>query len=220
LKFKLIIPASGSGSRFGSKIPKQFLKIESKEILTLTIEKFHSIKNIDEIIISSRKDFFKKIISIVDRNDFYKVSGIVEGGKTRHDSVYSALKILDCDKNDILIIHDAVRPFISREKILEMMNEAVRFNSVIPGIAVADTIKRTDKKNFVTETIDRNNLWSIQTPQFFRYEILIDAFEKANRKKFKGTDESMIVENAGYKVKIVEGEKGNIKITIKEDIKN
>ena len=218
MKVKVIIPASGSGERFGSKIPKQFLKIEGKEIIAHTLEKFNSIKLIDEIIISTKLEYFVKISTILKKYNLRKVKKIVEGGKRRQDSVYNALINLECEKDELILIHDAVRPFISKKKVLELIETAEKENCVIPGMAVPETVKRVDAENIVTETIDRKNLRTIQTPQVFRYDILRKSFEKAYKDKFTGTDESAIVENAGYKVKVIEGEKANVKITYREDI--
>lgn len=218
MKVKVIIPASGSGERFGGKIPKQFLKIEGKEIIAHTLEKFNSIKLIDEIIISTKLEYFVKISAILKKYNLRKVKKIVEGGQRRQDSVYNALINLECEKDDLILIHDAVRPFISKKKILELIKTAEKENCVIPGMRVPETVKRVDAKNIVTETIDRKNVWTIQTPQVFRYDILRKSFEKAYHENFTGTDESAIVENAGYKVKVIEGEKTNVKITYREDI--
>ena len=218
MKVKVIIPASGSGERFGSRIPKQFLKIEGKEIIAQTIDKFSSIGSIDEIIVSTKLEYFVRISTILRRYNFRKVSKIVEGGKRRQDSVYNALINLDCSDDDIILIHDAVRPFISRKKITELIQAAGKEKCVILGLPVNETIKRTDKKNIITETLDRNNVWAIQTPQAFRYDILLKSFEKAVKDNFTGTDEAAIVENAGFRVKVMMGEKGNVKITFREDL--
>ena len=222
MKFKLIIPASGTGSRYsrstGSKIPKQFLKLHGKEILALTLTRFHSIKEIDEIAIAARKEYIPRVAGIVNRNRFCKVKKIIEGGASRQDSVYAALAALECSSYDIIIIHDAVRPFISRKKIRELIEAVKKHKAVVPGIRISDTVKRTGNNDFITETVDRKNLWSIQTPQLFRYDILKKSFEKARKKNLTGTDESMVVEKAGYKVKIIEGEKSNIKITTRQDL--
>jgi len=220
LKVKVIIPASGSGERFGSKIPKQFLKIEGKEIIAHTLEKFNSIKLTDEIIISTKLEYFVKISAILKKYNLRKVKKIVEGGMRRQDSVYNALINLECEKDDLILIHDAVRPFISKKKITELIKAAEKEDSVIPGMPVPETVKRVDAENIVTETIDRKNVWTIQTPQVFRYDILRKSFEKAYYENFTGTDESAIVENAGYKVKVIEGEKANVKITYREDIRS
>ena len=218
MKVKVIIPASGSGERFGSKIPKQFLKIEGKEIIAHTLEKFNSIKLIDEIIISTKLEYFVKISAILKKYNLRKVSKIVEGGKRRQDSVYNALITSESDYDDMLLIHDAVRPFISKKKIMELIKAAEKEKCVILGLPVNETIKRTDKNNIITETIDRDNVWAIQTPQAFRYDILLKSFEKAYEENFTGTDEAAIVENAGFRVKVMMGEKTNVKITYREDV--
>lgn len=218
MKVKVIIPASGSGERFGSKTPKQFIKIKGKEIIAITLEKFNSIKLTDEIIISTKLEYFVRISAILKKYNFRKVKKIVEGGKLRQDSVYNALINLECEKDDLILIHDAVRPFISKRKILELIKAAEKEKCVILGLPVNETIKRADKNNIVTQTIDRNNVWSIQTPQVFQFDILKKSFEKAYRENFTGTDESSIVENAGFHVKVMMGEKGNAKITYREDL--
>lgn len=218
MSIKVIIPASGSGTRFGGNIPKQFMKIEGKEILAHAISTFHQIRSIDEIIIATKQEYFEKIKLIIRKNKFFKVKRIVEGGKLRQDSVYRALMNLDCSENDFILVHDAVRPFISRDKILELIKEVKKHNCVILGLPVAETLKKIDKKNYVEKTIDRENVWSIQTPQAFRYDILKKSFEKAYKDNFNGTDESSLAEYSGYKVKVIEGEKTNIKITLKADL--
>ncbi|MEO6694454.1 MAG: 2-C-methyl-D-erythritol 4-phosphate cytidylyltransferase [Ignavibacteria bacterium] len=218
MKIKVIIPATGTGTRYGGKIPKQFLKIEGKEIIAHTIEKFHSIISIDEIIISSKKEYFDRIKKIIKRNNFFKVKKLTEGGKLRQDSVYSGLSDLKCSDEDLIIIHDAVRPFIGKKKITELIKTALKENCVILGLQVNETIKKVNSKNIIEKTVSREGLWSIQTPQIFRYGILKKSFEKAMNDKFVGTDESAIVEYSGYKVKVIEGERDNIKITVKADI--
>lgn len=218
MKIKVIIPASGSGVRFGGKIPKQFLKIKGKEIIAHTIEKFNSIKLIDEIIISTQPENFAKVSSIIKKYNFTKVKKIVEGGKRRQDSVYNALLASESGSDDLIIVHDAVRPFVSKGKIIEIIKEVMKEKCVILGLPVAETVKRVNGKKFVEETIDRNNLYSIQTPQAFQFDILKKSFQKAYKENFNGTDESSVVENAGYKVKVIDGEKGNIKITTKGDL--
>lgn len=220
MKFYVIIPASGSGVRYGSKLPKQFIRIDGKEIIAYTLQKFNSLKSVDSIVIATQKKYINKLRRLVKKNKFQKVCNIIEGGKTRHDSVLNGLKVLRPDKNDFIIVHDAVRPFITVKKIRELMKEVKDCNAVIPGLRINDTTKEVSRNNIIRKTIPRENLWIVQTPQLFRYDILKKAFKKADENKFKGTDESSIVEYAGYKVKIIEGEKTNIKITTKEDIKS
>jgi 2-C-methyl-D-erythritol 4-phosphate cytidylyltransferase len=219
MSYFVIIPASGSGIRFLNKTPKQFIKVKGKELITHTLKFFNSVKNIDSIIISTQKKFFRKMMKIVFENKLEKVTKIVEGGERRMDSVYNALMNLNCKKNDFIIIHDAVRPFVSMDLIQRLIKETKKFDAVIPGLLISDTVKRTDKKLIVRDTISRDNLHRIQTPQIFRYNILVKSFEKAYRDNYMGTDESSIVEYAGYKIKLIEGEASNIKITLKEDLK-
>lgn len=216
---KLIIPASGKGIRFGGNLPKQFLKIDGKEILAHSVSAFHSVKSIDEIIISTRKEYFERIKLIIRKNNFYKVKRIVEGGKLRQDSVYRGLMNLECGEKDLILIHDAVRPFVSPEIILKIIKTLKKEKCVVPGLPVSETMKKTDGKNYVMKTIDRENLWSIQTPQGFRCDILKKSFEKAIRDNFTGTDESSLAEYSGYRVKVIKGERENIKITLKEDVR-
>ncbi|MCX6163475.1 MAG: IspD/TarI family cytidylyltransferase, partial [Ignavibacteriae bacterium] len=187
MSYYVIIPASGSGIRFAGNKPKQFIRIEGKELIVYTLNKFNSIQTIDSIIISTRKMFFDKLIKILFENNIGKVTKIVEGGKRRMDSVYNAFMNLNCKKNDFIIIHDAVRPFVSKDLIQRLISETKKFNSVIPGMLINDTVKRTDKKLIVQNTIPRENLYRIQTPQVFRYDILVKSFEKAYRDNYIGT---------------------------------
>ena len=219
MKVKVIIPASGSGERFGGRTPKQFIKLDGKEILINCLEKFNGIRIVDEIIIATKLEYFLKITALIQKHKLKKVRKITEGGARRQDSVYNALISMECDNDDIILIHDAVRPFIERKKILEIISEAQKHKCVIPGLPVAETVKRINNNGIVKETIDRNNLRTIQTPQAFRYDILKKSFDKAYNENFTGTDESAIVENAGYKVKVIEGDKTNVKITYRGDIK-
>jgi len=215
---KVIIPASGSGSRFGGKTAKQFLKVDGKEILTHTIKKFHDLKIIDEIIISTIPEYFVAVSTIVRKNNFTKVKKIVEGGKLRQDSVYNALINLDCNKADIILVHDAVRPLVSDTLIKNVIVDTKKFKCVIPALRISDTLMRTDKNSFAKEIIDREGVVSVQTPQGFRFDILKSSFLKAYEEGFTGTDEASIVQKYGYNVKVTEGEKSNIKITVKGDL--
>jgi 2-C-methyl-D-erythritol 4-phosphate cytidylyltransferase len=220
MKHILIIPASGSGTRFGSATPKQFLKIQGKEIITYTIAKFHAVKLIDEIYIASQVDNFGLLKKIITKNNFKKIKGIIEGGETRQASVYNALNSIEAGKSDIILVHDSVRPFVSKKLIEELIKECHSSGGVIPGIKISDTVKKTDEKDFISKTLSRENLWTVQTPQVFRYDIIKNSLDKAVIKNFWGTDEAAAVEFAGYPVKIIPGEKSNIKITHKEDLKS
>jgi 2-C-methyl-D-erythritol 4-phosphate cytidylyltransferase len=217
MKTVLIIPAAGIGSRFESKLPKQFYKLAGKEILIHTIEKFAGLKEIDSIIIATQKKYFKKIIRLLLRYEISKKIKIVEGGKERQNSVFNALINSDCQKGDIVLVHDSVRPFITTKLIKLLINKAKKYKAVIPVLNINDTIKVVEK-DFIKKTIPRETLKSAQTPQAFEYSVLINSFQNAKKEKFIGTDESSVVENNNFKVKVIEGEISNIKITQKSDL--
>lgn len=219
MEFYLIIPASGTGSRFGLKIPKQFYRIDGKEILIHTLNRFNPNKRIKSIFVSTGKEYVNKISSLVKKHRINKVSSVCTGGKHRQDSVYNALKEIKCKPDDIIIVHDAVRPFVSDKLVKRLIDESKKHDCVVPGLRLTNTIKMTDKNGIVIKTVPRENLWSIQTPQFFKYSKLLKAFENARKKNIIGTDEAALMEYAGFKVKVIEGESSNVKITTRKDLK-
>ncbi|MCX7834334.1 MAG: 2-C-methyl-D-erythritol 4-phosphate cytidylyltransferase [Ignavibacteria bacterium] len=218
MNFHLIIPSAGIGKRFKAKIPKQFYKIEGKEILAITISKFHSIRNLKNIIISARKEYFKKIYSLIKKYNFYKVTQVVEGGNTRQDSVFNALSYIKCDKYDFIAVHDAVRPFVKSKFIEFVFSNAVKYKAVVPCVKINDTVKLKGKNNYVEKTLDRDYIYIAQTPQVFRFDILKKSYDYSRKQKIMGTDDASLVENAGYKVKIIDGDLSNIKITTIGDL--
>lgn len=218
MKFHLIIPSAGSGKRFASKTPKQYTKVDGKEILLYTIEKFSGIKDISSVTIAAGKDSMTLIKNILLKLEAKIPVFVVEGGKTRQQSVKNAFDSIDCEKNDFVIIHDAARPFITAKKIRQLMALAEKYGGALPCIKINDTIK-LGKNGNVLKTIPRENLYLAQTPQIFRYSILKNSYEKISGKKNIFTDESSIAEYAGYKVRITDGEDSNIKITHKKDLK-
>jgi len=216
MKTIAIIPAAGSGKRFFSETPKQFLKINGIEVLVHTILKFQRAKNIDKIFVAVSKEYFNKVENLVRKYRLNKVIKIVEGGKERQDSVYSALKSINAEPNDLICVHDAVRPLISSKEIDELIEFAKRKKAVISAKKAIDTVKIG--YNFVEGTLDREKIWLVETPQIFTYKILSEAFNKAYEDKFFGTDESSLVERLGVKVHIYQVKGENRKITLKEDL--
>ena len=198
-------------------INKQFIKLEGKEIIAYTIEKFYNNSNIEDIVVVVKEDeseFFKK--EILDKYNFKNVK-IAYGGKERQDSVYNGLKLLD-EKCDVVLIHDGARPFVSDKIIDKSIEEAKEHKAIVVGVPVKDTIKVIDNDKNIVDTPNRSVLWAVQTPQTFDYNILIDAYKDAFKNKFYGTDDAMLVERIGYKVKMLEGSYNNIKITTQEDL--
>lgn len=213
----VVIVAAGTGSRMKMGINKQFIKLEGKEIIAYTIEKFYNNSNIEDIVVVVKEDeseFFKK--EILDKYNFKNIK-IAYGGKERQDSVYNGLKSLD-KKCDIVLIHDGARPFVSDKIIDNCIEEVKEHKAIVVGVPVKDTIKVIDNDKNIVDTPNRSVLWAVQTPQTFDYNILIDAYKDAFKSGFYGTDDAMLVERIGYKVKMVEGSYNNIKITTKEDL--
>ena len=213
----VVIVAAGTGSRMNMGINKQFIKLEGKEIIAYTIEKFYNNSNIEDIVVVVKEDeseFFKK--EILDKYNFKNVK-IAYGGKERQDSVYNGLKLLD-EKCDVVLIHDGARPFVYDKIIDKSIEEAKEHKAIVVGVPVKDTIKVIDNDKNIVDTPNRSVLWAVQTPQTFDYNILIDAYKDAFKNKFYGTDDAMLVERIGYKVKMLEGSYNNIKITTQEDL--
>lgn len=216
MKTFAIIPAAGKGKRFGESLPKQFHQINRKEILVYTLEIFQRCSLIDEIIIPSMREYFGLIFSLAEKYKITKLKAVVEGGKERQDSVYNALISIDAKRNDLIVVHDAARPMLNEKLLNTALKAAKKSDNIMVALKGRDTLVRKEKN--VLNYVDRENIYYVQTPQIFRYFILKDSLEKAYKENFYGTDESMLVSRAGYKIEIVEGTASNIKITTPEDV--
>lgn len=213
--YALVIPAGGKGSRFGTDIPKQFFKIDEKEIILHTLEKFIQSHPPNEIVIACHIDWIIFMDVIINQIGFSPIK-IIEGGSSRASSVYKAIQKIEKSKK--VLIHDAVRPFVSN-RIIESVISELDFNKgVIPAISVSDTIKIAHN-NYISSTPERSDLFAAQTPQGFDLETLIKANRFILQKNFTPTDDASILEAYGEKVKIVEGSSENIKITTQFDLK-
>lgn len=213
----VIIVAAGSGSRMKANINKQFIKLNDKEIIAYTIEKFYNNKNINDIVVVIKEDeaeFFQQ--EILDKYNFDNIK-IAYGGKERQDSVYNGIKALDKNCKYVLV-HDGARPFVNEYIINRSLEEVKQFKSVVVGVPVKDTIKVVNSNNYIIDTPNRSTLWSVQTPQAFDYNIIKRAYEDAFDNDFYGTDDAMLVERIGYTVKMIYGSYNNIKVTTPEDI--
>jgi 2-C-methyl-D-erythritol 4-phosphate cytidylyltransferase len=213
-----LIVAGGTGSRMKMDTNKQFLKLNDKEVVIRTMEAFDTNLNIDEIIVVLKKEeieFFKT--KILPNYRFIKPIKLVEGGKQRQDSVYNGLKALDKDCKNVLV-HDGARPFVTQEIINDTVSKLKELGAVVVAVKVKDTIKYVDEEHNIESTLNRDSLFAVQTPQAFRYKMLLKAYEHAYENEITGTDDSSLVEKLGYKVKIIDGSYDNIKITTKEDL--
>lgn len=218
MKVVALIAAAGFGKRMNAKISKLFIPIFGKPILAYTIEKFEQCNFIEKIYLivnQEEGDFYSK--DIILKYNFSKVQELIAGGETRQDSVYNGLKVLDSD-TDIVAIHDGARPLIEETIIQESIEAAQEFGAAIAAIPLKDTMKRSGKDFFINETLNRQEIWRAQTPQTFKYSIILSAYHQAYKDKFFTTDDAAIVERYGYKVKMIIGSEENIKITTPFDI--
>lgn len=212
----VIIGAAGSGKRMGVPLPKQFLHLGGKTILEKTVDKFVSCDIVKQIIVVTSEgyvDFCGELLA--DHIQAGKLQVIV-GGKERQDSIYQAIKQLKADgieENDIVLIHDGVRPYASRELIHAVAEKADAEGAAIAAVPPKDTIRHIEEG-----TLERAKLCLVQTPQGFRFSLIEEAFEKAMADGFYGTDDASLVERLGHAVAIVPGENTNIKITTPEDL--
>jgi 2-C-methyl-D-erythritol 4-phosphate cytidylyltransferase len=218
-----IIVGAGNGTRMEGKC-KPFLCIDERPLLLLTLEKFEAAKEVDKVIIVTKEYMIPSVEEILNnpKNNITKVEQIVLGGETRQDSAYNGFKSISKDNNPkIVLVHDAVRPFITPELIDESILEAKKHGGAIVAIPATNTIKQSHLhrgEEFVKQTFDRSTLWEIQTPQTFKYDILKEAYEEAKYDSFIGTDEASIVERCGHDVKLIKGIHENIKITVHKDL--
>lgn len=217
-KVYAVIPAAGSGSRLGTGVRKQFFPLKGKPILVHTIQRFEQCSDVDEIAVAVPEEAIVEAESLISRYRLHKVSKIVAGGDKRQDSVFSVLKRLTLKPTDIVLVHDGVRPFVQPQRISEMVNICREHDAVVMAIQPKDTIRRSNGGGFFDQTLDRAALWLIQTPQAFKAELLLRAFEKAQKERFYSTDEGALVERLGVKAKIIEGSYDNIKVTTPEDL--
>jgi 2-C-methyl-D-erythritol 4-phosphate cytidylyltransferase len=211
-----IIPAGGSGSRFNSPIPKQYVKVLGNEIISYTLKTFQNSSFVDEIIIAAEMSYFETLNQIKKKYGFDKISRIVQGGKERQDSVYNSLISGSFSEDDLMIVHDAARPLLTDQLLEKAIAAAEEHDSIAVAIRARDTLLKG--KDHITEYINRDEIYYAQTPQIFRYEILKKAFEFVKISNFVGTDESMIVKKAGFDVRVVEGDFKNFKITTESDL--
>ena len=213
----VVIVAAGSGSRMKRDINKQFIKLDGKEIIAYTIEKFYKSEDIDDIVIVIKENEEKYFIeNIINKYGFDNIK-LAYGGKERQDSVYNGIKKLNRNC-EIVLIHDGARPFVNEDIIKNSIEEAKENNAVVVGVPVKDTIKVVDSDGNIVDTPNRSLLWSVQTPQSVIYDIITKAYEYAYSNDYYGTDDAMLVEHIGYNVKMIEGSYDNIKITTEEDL--
>jgi 2-C-methyl-D-erythritol 4-phosphate cytidylyltransferase len=213
-----IVLAGGVGKRMGSSTNKQFLLLDNKPIIVHTLQVFQECRPIDGIyLVVNHKDLPVIQEEILEQYHFNKILKLVIGGRLRQDSVRNGLEAID-EACDVVTIHDAARPFVSPSFVEKSIFLMEMFDAIIPAIPARDTIKAISKEGFVMKTLERDALWQIQTPQTFKYDLIVRAYREGMAKKLCGYDDSAFIEHLGKKVKVMEGSPYNIKITTPEDL--
>lgn len=219
-KVVAIVPAAGLGKRFGGSDRKTFAEISGIPLLIYTLKGLHWTDSVTEIIPALRQEDMKRGLEFIDSQNFHKIKQIAPGGKERQDSVYNALRLIkeDC----LVLVHDGVRPFVSAGLIDRLLKEIKRpgpdIAGVIPGLSVKETLKEIDNKGFALSTVRRERFRTIQTPQVFSFAVIKKAYDAAYSEGFCATDDAALVERIGGKIKIIEGDPFNIKVTVPEDM--
>ena len=211
-----IIPAAGMGVRMGGETPKQFLSLEGVPIFIHTLRKFSASDVIDEIRLALRTEDMERARRDIEREHFLKPVRLVAGGVTRQRTVSNALAEAP-PTTKLVVVHDAVRPFIQLDLIRQVVEAARKHGAAILGILSVDTVKQIERQ-MILGTIPRERIVLAQTPQAFRYEIIREAYARAESDGFNGTDESSLVERLGNPVAVLMGSARNIKITSPSDL--
>lgn len=215
---RVVIAAAGQGSRMGTKTNKQFIMLNQKPVITYSLDFFEKQDAVDEIVVvtsAKELDFCRN--DIIARNKYQKISAVLTGGQQRQDSVWSALQYLGQD-TDYVAVHDGARPLLSADVLNRLLEAAEDWGAAIPGVPSRDTIKMINKDSFVRQTLDRNVIYSIQTPQVFKFKELYTAYKYAEEEGFYATDDAALFEKYIGQVKVVEGDYDNIKITTPLDL--
>lgn len=212
-----IVPAAGAGIRFGGAVKKQFIALNGLPILSHTLRALAASRALASIIVVVPPGEELRGREALELAGIDLETEVVPGGQARQDSVYIGLQRAKAE-TDLVLIHDGVRPFVSREVVLATVEAAKEWGAAIAAVPVIDTIKRVDTDGFVVETLQRGQLWSVQTPQVFRYALLMQAHRAIRERGIVATDDAALVERIGGMVKVVRGSYENLKITSEEDL--
>jgi len=227
MKVFVVIPAAGLGTRMSAAsagrktTSKQFFQLHGTPILVHTLRKFDECDRVSEIVVALRANEAAGFQALIAPEHFRKPVRIVEGGEHRQYSVANALKTLNADPDDIVLVHDAVRPFVDQDTIVGVIEGVQKYGAAIAGIPAIDTVKQVDRTAdgaVVIATVPREKMVMAQTPQGFRFALVKAAFDEALADGFVGTDEASLVERQGGTVHVVMGSPRNIKITTPADL--
>ncbi len=225
MKVYTIIPAAGLGTRMAAGQPaapsKQFTQLAGQPILIHTLRRFAECPQVDRMLVALRKNEIAGFQKRLNEESFATRVELVVGGDNRQESVANALAKLKAEPDDVVLVHDGVRPFVTRNIIDDVIAAVVKHGAAIAGIPAVDTIKQVERTSdgaIISSTIPRERVVMAQTPQGFRFHILQKAFADAKADNFTGTDEASLAERAGHTVAVVMGSPRNIKITAPADM--
>jgi 2-C-methyl-D-erythritol 4-phosphate cytidylyltransferase len=227
MKVIAVIPAAGLGTRMAAargglkSTSKQFFELQGTPILLHTLRKFAQCAEVTEIVIALRKNEAASFQERIKAEGFNKPIRIVEGGEHRQNSVANALAAIQAADDDIVLVHDAVRPFVDRDTIVGVIEAVKKYEAAIAGVPAIDTVKQVDRTAdgaVVIATVPRERMVLAQTPQGFRFGLLKKAFDEAAADGFSGTDEASLIERSGGTVHVVMGSPRNMKITTPADL--
>ena len=227
MKVIVIIPAAGLGTRMSAAHggpkdkSKQFFELQGTPILVHTLRKFAQCDAISEIVVALRKAEIAPFQKQIGQERFTKPLRVVEGGEHRQNSVANAIVALGAADDDIVLVHDAVRPFVEQETIINVIEAVKKYDAAIAGIPAIDTVKQVERTSdgaVVVATVPREKMVLAQTPQGFRFGLLKKAFDEATADGFMGTDEASLIERSGAPVHVVMGSPRNLKITAPADL--
>ncbi|MGA3178157.1 MAG: 2-C-methyl-D-erythritol 4-phosphate cytidylyltransferase [Candidatus Acidiferrum sp.] len=218
-----ILPAAGLGTRMGAETPKQFLELDGVPIVILSLRRIAACPLISEIIVATRADNVERLEARIREEKFQQPVRVIKGGDLRQDSVAQALKLIG-DETELVVVHDAVRPFVTVEQITRVIEEARRCKAAILGVPAMDTVKEVKRASLpedvalITATVPRERIVLAQTPQVFETRLLKEAFAQAEGDGLSASDEAGLVERIGHDVYVVQGSERNIKITKPADM--
>ncbi len=217
MRVAAVVPAAGSGRRLKAGVEKPYIFLKRKPIIIHTLERLSSSPLISEIILAVNKRYVTLASRLIKKFKIRKIKAVVCGGKSRGQSVYNGLKCVS-GKIDIVLIHDGVRPVVDNNLIAKVIKTAGQFNAAVSAVPAVATLKEANSNLLIKNTLPREKIWVVQTPQAFKKDLIIKAYTRAGNKRNRATDDAFLVEQLGYPVKIVEGSYSNIKITTKEDL--
>jgi len=217
-KISVILPAAGAGKRFGGKVKKPFAKLDGRAIFIRTVELFLNRDDVCQILLAVAPDDMEMVKTKYSANLGFMGVKVVAGGEHRFQTVMAALQQVK-DEAELIAVHDAVRPCLTQEKITEVFDAAGKHGAAILAQPVSETVKRIADEHTIAETLDRRELYLAQTPQVFKRQLILDAYEKLPKDIQHVTDDAQVVELAGGSVHVVEHDATNLKITTQQDLK-